>query len=293
MYVVLLMVEQNSYRYNPLGYPLGYFRVQVEFAFRWSELSRDSFSDSLLSKTALYRRLTGIPYEADEIAELWFEVIKYTDESRDLQTLSQLLFDLYKQQPHSSYENSKELFQESGGYGTFSYTYLLGVEREDGLDSIKIHFFDLHRSNKTGLDSSMLLERKNDLQRMFTDIKKVHPNARQVIGASWLYNKKIYKDIFPEEFINTLIRLVPDGLAGIPNSIPSSFFLGNSLWGQFINHFGWMNTSRQRLFEKNMRSATSIDELVFCFPMQPLIAKSDINVFYKNVDNEQLWIPNS
>lgn len=39
-------------------YPFGYFDAQVRFAFQWSTLSGESLGNTLLRKTALYRRIT-------------------------------------------------------------------------------------------------------------------------------------------------------------------------------------------------------------------------------------------
>ncbi|NTU46761.1 hypothetical protein HGA88_03980 [Candidatus Roizmanbacteria bacterium] len=284
------MTESEATPINPqettkkdTEYPFEYFDAQVRFAQKWSELSGEPISQSLLSKTALYRRLTNVKPTATGDHPLWEEAMHVIDSSASTEQISQALYSRYLAQEHSVYAPSSYPENDGKHFGFFSFDHYPPNPQTGERDRIKVHFINKSRGEKSGLDPMCLEQRQGDLRRMFQYVHEHCPEAQDVIGGSWLYALQSYRDSFPQEFVSpqNMKRLVPKGFEHIPNSVPLMSFDGNSVWGQFVSRTGGVREHVYREFTQNIEKSTNLEQLVEAFPNKPYQPKVPIEVFYK------------
>lgn len=263
-------------------YPFGYFDTQVRFALKWAALSGEPIEQALLTKTALYRRITGKKYPGNQT--VWQDALQAISETPDAATVSQVLYAKYLAQPHHVY--TEPTYPENDGkhFGFFAFDFYEAKPETGEKARIKVHFINRKRGEQSSLDAKYLAERQSDLRRMFTFIREHYPQAEEVIGGSWLYALQSYRDSFPPAFTKNMLRLVPKGFDHIPNSVPNMSFNGNSVWGQFIDRRGGVRQHVYDQFVANVDRAQSLDDLVEAFPNVPYQPKVPITVFYNWIE---------
>ena len=74
-----------------------------------------------------------------------------------------------------------------------------------------------------------------ELRSMFTNIKRMHPDAKAVSGSSWLYNVEAYRRLFPVEY-------------GLSAHTDRPHLVARSLWGQFLRYDGRLHEERAAVF---------------------------------------------
>jgi hypothetical protein len=261
---------------NPREYPFEYFDAQVQFAAKWSELSGEPFEQTLLTRTALKRRLS-LKEERNPEGE---EVVDLYEGADSVEEVSSALYDHYLSLPDSNYDFDAEPADAHDGRRFFSYDYYPNNKMNGGRNTIKVHFAGNKRGEKSRLSSDLLPERQAELKAMIDTICAEHPEAEEVVGGSWLYAIPGYRDSFPPEFIANMKPLVPAELAEqIPGSIPNMSFTGNSVWGQFIDSHGWTNQERYQQFLDGVQGATSLLDLYEALPLKPLQPSASTEVF--------------
>jgi|GEM_PF-2496735 len=266
---------------NKIEYPFEYFDAQVQFAKKWSEINNIPFAQALLKNTALYRRLTN-KKPSSNIDPLYEDLVKKVTNTLDIDNATKVLYNAYLQQSHSLYHPLRYPINDGKHFGFFSYDYYPNNPLNDGRNTIKIHFLNLQRGDKNSLHPDLLQQRRLDLKKMFEHIEKAYPHAKEVLGGSWLYALKSYKDSFPEEFIQNMRKMVPPGFEDLyPNSVPTMSFQGNSLWGQFVDRYGWSRKHVYNQFILNIKTAKSAKDLFDSFPNTPLQPHAPISVFYQ------------
>lgn len=259
---------------NDLEYPYEYFDAQVQFAKKWSELMGVSFAEALRTKTAIDRRLT----EGERNVVLP-ELMKGVESNPE--AASKLIYDRYLSQPQSKYKPPTNHLEDGVHFGFFAFDYYPQNIRNDGKNTVKVHFINSSRGEKSGLAADFLPQRKADLKRMFDFIKERHPEAQEVIGGSWLYNLPAYRDSFPPEFTQNMKRLVPLELGfQFPNAVPDMALTGNSVWGQFVDRRGWVRGDSYSRFINNVNVAKTPKELVDAFPERTFQPKAPIALFH-------------
>lgn len=270
------MLKEN----NSIEYPFEYFDAQVLFAFKWSDLSGDPMQEVLWDKTCIYRRLTGEnPAKVSDPKPVWYEFLGLLQKER--YKISRELYALYVTQPIAIYK--APVYPENDGkhFGFFSFDYYTNDPRNDNKNTIKIHFINLERGEKSGLASTYSDRRNKNLKSMFTFIKAHYPEAEIVTGGSWMYHLDSYRNTFPQEYIRNMKRLVPEGFENnFENSTTPMSFQGNSLWGQFISKYGYVREPSYSAFLVALDKADTLKGLLNAFSEPPLKPSCDIDIFY-------------
>ena len=106
---------------------------------------------------------------------------------------------------------------------------------------------------------------------MFRQVKTQYPQARGVIGRSWLYNLEAYRRLFPPAFT--------EQPAPLPNDYHS---LG--LWGQFVDRRGRVKPDLAAQFHERVAASDDLDQLAACFPLPMLRVGCSIGAFYRHYE---------
>ncbi len=138
---------------------------------------------------------------------------------------------------------------------------------EDG--AVRIHF-----TNRTGdphvgpLAAARLEDRISELRAMFGFVRETWPQARSVLGGSWLYNLEAYRRLFPPAY------------GGSAHAVDGPVRLnGSSTWGQVLDHRGQVKpVVRHHLLAR-------LDDLDpeapwRAFPLRALRASAPIEAFF-------------
>jgi hypothetical protein len=255
---------------NVIEYPFEYFDAQIQFAQKWSELNNVLFVEALAKNTSLFKRIP-------DVAALSKIVRTF-----GIPDLSSTIYNLYLQQSQSPYNSPVYPENDEKHFGFFGHDYYPNNVLNRGKNTIKVHFINKHRGPKSGLHVDFALQRKLDVKRMFEFIKVAYPEAEEVIGGSWLYSLPAYRDSYPPLFTVNMRRLVPPGFEKeFPDAIPNMTFTGDSIWGQFVDRYGWGRRSVYEQFLENVQSATQPKDLIEAFPNKPIQPIAPIEVFYE------------
>ncbi len=273
-------------RTRNLERPYEYFKAQVWFAYKWSELTGTSLMDALILNTAVYRRVTGAVFKKGQLLDhRWVSIIDRLKNSVSPETTSRIIFDTYIIQDHAQYTPSRYPENDGKHFGFFSFDYYPKHKFNHGKNTIKIHFISTQRGEKSGLHPDFLNQRRADLHRMFQHIRVAHPDAEEVMGRSWLYIVPQYRDTFPKEYTEGMSRLVPlEYIDKFPGSVGNISFMGDSLWGQFVDRKGDSRVRTYQEFIPLVEEARTPTDLLNAFPYKPYLAKSSVGILYKDLD---------
>lgn len=242
---------------NEKEYPFGCFSAQVHFASRWAAVTGSSFTEALLKKTAIYRTLTGeILRPEDAPPEGVSNILDKVYTSHGIDGLTRTLFDAYTQLPGNNYHPHYR-------FGAFDYKY------NESDHVIKVHFENPQRG-ESPLAPEKICQRRDDLRSMFTHIHAAHPDVRTVVSASWIRSIKGYQALFPPDIDS------PRDLMS-----PAMFFAGDSVWGQFIDRNGNVNTRVYTQFLESLSTAQNTTDLVNAFPFKVRLVEDPIEKYYK------------
>jgi hypothetical protein len=243
--------------------PLKYFSLQLEYAKRAAQVAKISLDQALMECTSFWRRINDLrlleankmEWSFDPKTPQWRELcdrISY-NEPADI-----VAYDLYLRNDNST-EAGKQYF------GCFRYEFISQLDDDCGV--IKIHFKNRDHSGKGPLSKERQAARLLDLKNMFKSINENHPEAKLVIGGSWLYNLRSYQRLFPKAFTSNMKS----------EEIP--FPRTSGIWGQFLNSEGQVHEERRRSFLYKINNANSMAELLECFELKILFAKAAIENF--------------
>lgn len=232
-------------------YPPGFFRLQLTFARKITQLTQRPYQDTVLNMTALYRIL-GLDWSLDPLNPVWHDYLKGLHQV-DADTDWSYQFYLERADQIPSYENQH--------WGCFGYEYW------SDRHMIHLHFWNLDESGYGPLSHQRKEARLTDLRSMFTHIKHMHPDAIAVHGSSWLYNLEAYRRLFPIEF-------------GLSARTDTPHFIARSLWGQFLRYEGSLNEERAVVFLDRLNRLEEEHEYAQCFPFQVLLSQAPITLFY-------------
>lgn len=147
-------------------------------------------------------------------------------------------------------------------FGCFS------CEPPDAAGSVKIHFANEDSADGTGPLSHLKADRRREeLRAMFAQVRETWPNAASVRGASWLYNLKAYRRLFPPAFGAS--RLAP----------PQLRLNGTSSWGQFLDHTEAVKPDLTAVFLRNLETLDASRPWL-AFPLRALMTTAPIERFY-------------
>jgi hypothetical protein len=233
-------------------YPPDFLRIQVMFARKLSDLSRQPLAESLLRNTALYR-IMGLDWSLDPRDVVWQRFIAELESSFD--SAYRFYAKRYAQGFIPDYDTSRP------HWGCFSYEYLTETR------AVRLHFTDLDRTGYGPLSSQRMPARLVEVRAMFLHIRDAHPDAEQVKGGSWLYNRVEYRRLFPPEF----------GQSARPDR---PHLIARGLWGQFLRHGNRMNEELATQFLGTLAILRDDAEYATCFPYQNLLTAAPVGAFY-------------
>lgn len=238
-------------------YPQPFFDLQLVFAQKIADLSRQPFAQALLHYTALYR-IFGLDWSLDPTNAIWQAYIQDLQHASDKGALThQFYLHRYLVIPK---------FTDEEHWGCFTYEY------RPPLRAIHLHFSDQDTSSYGPLSHHRIDARKSELRAMFQYIQAHHPAVALVQGGSWLYNWESYARLFPQAF----------GLSA--KKVETPHLTGRNTWGQFLRR-GWtIHQTSMSLFLQRVSQLTQLEDYPQCFPYPVLQTEAPIHLFYEFYD---------
>lgn len=235
---------------------LDFLTLQVVFAERVAAVSDVPLERALFAYTSLPIRF-GVPFgDLVEGRPEWQAFLAELRQSGDL-TVTVTEF-------HARAQRSLlGLFPTRPQFGCFSFHYI----PRKGI--VRPHFAQCDQSEGGPLDVTRAPVRRTELTAMLRQVQADHPDARFVLGKSWLYNLEAYRRLFPPAFIETLQPR--------PHEYHS---LG--LWGQFLNRRGQVKSDLAAQFLERVAAAVDLDALAASFQLSMLRAACDVRAFYRH-----------
>jgi hypothetical protein len=134
--------------------------------------------------------------------------------------------------------------------------------------AVRIHFRNRFNTAERGpLHASNFEQRRADLTSMFAFAVENWPDAKSVVGQSWLYNTEGYRRLFPRAYADS--RRPLEG----PRPIH-----GLSTWGQFLDFRGSAKPEVVEAFKSGL-DTLDISQPWLSFPYQVLTTTAPIRAF--------------
>lgn len=146
-------------------------------------------------------------------------------------------------------------------FGCFEYG-----QPHDG--EIQIHFNNRDHRHGGPLGRSKVPERIRELKEMFTYIKALNFEAKEVRGRSWLYNVDAYKRLFPPSYFESAR---PDDDEYMLRTI--------AVWGQFIDNDNHTKKDVRDEFLARLKHINE-DNVMSMFPLPLLTTHAPLEDFY-------------
>ena len=246
-----------------MPYPPAFLAIQLAFARAMAALTGLPVRDAILRRTALYRIL-GLDWSLDPAHPVWRRFIQAAgDDGADSDTAYAIYAERYERGLVPDYDTSRP------HWGCFSYEYLPDAR------VVRMHFANLDTSGYGPLSSQRRDARLADLRGLFADVAREHPDAERVHGGTWLYNRKEYTRLFPQEY-------------GDSARADHPHLIARGLWGQFLRHGNRINEEVAATFLARLADLRDADDYAACFPYQNLLTDAPIDAFYRfyGVDHE-------
>lgn len=234
-----------------MNYPREFFSLNYAFARRAAQLGKCSLAEALLRYTHLYMAL-GLGSSFDPGAQDWQGFLAGLADTEDPAGW------MYAASRRVDKTKIDGLSEQT--FGCFSYSLWEGGRA-------RLHF--LNPGRQSPLRAAFVGERKAELKEMFAYIQAHEPEARSVVGGSWLYHIEAYRRLFPPGYLAT----------ARPEEPVEPRFL--SLWGQFLSYRGRIKKDTAQRFLAAVERATSLDELLRAFPYPVLLLECPLEVFYR------------
>jgi hypothetical protein len=233
-----------------LHYPPRFFDLNLRFASRMAEIGPTTWTDALLQDTHLFLAFgLGRPFDATH--PVWQAFLLGLAHAPDTVAYT---YDVYVRlradQPSAAAEP---------GFGCFSYALWPGGR-------VRLHFRPEHTSGSP-LVRAEAPARRAELGALFRDVRHTAPEARTVVGGSWLYNIPAYRRLFPPEYLATAAE-----------GEPETQFI--ALWGQFLTHDGNVKEQLAQSFLARVQSCGDLATLRKSFPYPVLRLEAPIAPFF-------------
>ena len=229
----------------------GFFDLQLRFARRVCDLSGMPLGDGLLGYTNFYIRF-GLGRAFDPHHAIWIEYMDGLARSADQTAWTVRFFATRQGLPQPSHTVAT--------FGCFSYGH-----RDAGC--LRLHFENADPDGQAPLAAERQSARRSELRALLAHVRHAEPQATRLAGVSWLYNLASYRRLFPKSYLATA-------------KIAGGRFRNMPLWGQFLDRHGAIRTAAANLFLDRLARQRSMDDLVQCFPLQPLAVEAPLSDFY-------------
>jgi hypothetical protein len=136
-----------------------------------------------------------------------------------------------------------------------------------GQNRVRLHFQAVGNASTSPLSTELLDVRRHELRTLFSVLKASSSEQPMVVGASWLYNLRSYRRLFPESYLEAL-RAMPHPYQRMP------------LWGQLLTRYRDVRPRMMTSFVEKLAQASTLRELDQCFPFQVLAVTIPAQLFY-------------
>lgn len=162
----------------------------------------------------------------------------------------------------AEFQRSRSCAEFERAFGCFSY------DPPDASGTLRIHFLVRDGIRSSPLAVENISARRSELQDLFSHVQRTEPRVSNVRGVSWLYNLHAYRRLFPPAY----------GASVQPVSFPLHLN-GTSTWGQVLN---WRQEVRPNVRDQLLARLSDMEITApwLVFPLQALVATSQIDVFY-------------
>jgi hypothetical protein len=236
------------------AYSQPFFEVQLAFAQKIANVSRQPFDHVLLHFTALYR-IFGLGGSLDPTHVFWQSYLQALQRaSRREDFTHQWYLQRYPGLPK---------FTDEEHWGCFAYEY------HPKRQAIHLHFSNQDTSVDGPLSHHRIAVRRAELRAMFQQIKQRHSDARIVEGGSWLYNWEAYRRLFPPAF----------GQSAQPENLFT--LTGRNIWGQFLRRNGVVHQETRSLFLERVSQLRRMEDYPHCFLYPNVRTEAPIQMFYE------------
>ena len=232
-----------------MTYGRAFFDLQLRFAETVSKLAGLPLAQTLLAYTNLYIRL-GLGRDFDPAHPGWREYLAGLPSADDR---GEWTYRCYVTRPPG-----RDAPTVVATFGCFAYAWL-------GEDRIRLHFLNAEPDARSPLGVERQGQRRAELVALFEHVKR---NGLQpsVVGASWLYNLKAYRCLFPPAYLATA-RVIRGRFQHMP------------LWGQFLDRRGELREPSTRQLLERLGRQKRLDTLDECFPLQVLRVEASVREF--------------
>jgi hypothetical protein len=221
-------------------YSVEFFDLQLRFAVKVAALSGLPLTETVGSYTNIYVRLSMGP-RLDCANPVWLEYISTLATARDPATRT---YEVHLRRAHL-----RAGPKMAASVGCFSYAPF-------GPGHVRLHFHPGQQLSESPLSLANAHLRRWELARLLSHVVSSSPNI-DVIGASWLYNLKAYRRLFPEPYLGRL-KPIEHPYQRMP------------LWGQFLHRDRTVREEVAQSFYSQLARVASLAELSSCFPLPVL-----------------------
>ncbi len=240
-------------------FSVDFFDLQLRFAKRVAELSGVSFTEAVGSHTNIYVRL-GMGQGLDITHSDWQDYLAG-------------LGTVHEKAQYTHAVHARRLHVPAGptlanAVGCFSYALI-------GQDRARLHFHPGERTSGSPLSMENRHLRQRELAALLSKLRASSSSSMRIVGASWLYNLRSYRCLFPETYLASL-----QPMAHPYQRMP--------LWGQFLARDRRVRPEAKARFLEGISQASSLSELDLCFPFPVLTATSPATWFYDHMGLQAL-----
>ena len=232
-----------------------FFDLQLRFARRVAEITEVSFAEAVGSHTNIYVRLGMGQGGVDLTNSDWQD---YLGELATVHEKAEYTHAVHARRRHVPTGPTL-----ADAVGCFSYA-LVGQNRA------RLHFHPGERTSESPLSIENRQLRQRELAILLSKLSAASSESMRIVGASWLYNLRSYRSLFPEPYLASL-----QPMAHPYQRMP--------LWGQFLTRDRCVRPEAQARFLEGVANASSLSELDLCFPFSVLTTTSPAKCFYNRI----------
>lgn len=248
--------QQSPENPSLMPLPRKIFALQVQYAQIAADRLELQMEDALKNFTQIFARVGG--------QEGWAQFLTEIDEKTDAEDVVSSAYDFYLR--HHVVDVAEEVAKESEPYGCFSYD----LGKYEGEKIVQLHFTNRDGGEIGPLSQERIGVRKEELNRMLSDIRQKHPDAKYAGMYSWLVGLPQFQQLMPNSFVGSAYK--PE----IKDARPTNM----ATWGQFVNRSRGFNQKLAGEFLQKAGNAETEEDLVRAFPYNIKIAVADIEDFY-------------
>jgi len=230
----------------------GFFDLQFSFAERVSELSGTELETVLLEYTNFHVRF-GLGRDFNPDGEGWRAYLAGLREAGDPREWT---YRFYLRDPEQ-----RTAPAVAATVGCFSYAVPDGTH-------VRLHFRNTEDEARSPLGSTQIPKRRAELAAIFAHMKGSVGSDTPVIGASWLYNLRAYRRLFPPSYVSAAAPF-------------QGAFHSMGLWGQFLDRRGEVRASMAEPFMKAVAETQNLERVGECFPFCVLRVSAPARDFYE------------